>query len=127
MPAMSDTRAFIRLSTRAWLRWLFRQQGKTVALKDVPDEKLYRAWAGKLSVTMRQTHLGGDKLFVDYAGDNVPVIVDRLTGEIRQAQIFVGDGRLQLQLRGGDLEARSGRLDRRSYPALSRRSTAFPI
>ena len=38
---------------------------------------------------MRQTHVGGDKLFVDYAGDTVPVIVDRLTGEVRQAQIFV--------------------------------------
>jgi transposase len=47
--------------------------------------ELYRAWAGKLSVTMRQTHLGGDKLFVDYAGDTMPVIVDRLTGENRQA------------------------------------------
>jgi transposase len=51
--------------------------------------ELYRAWEGKLSVTMRQTHVGGDKLFVDYAGDTVPVIVDRLTGEMRQAQIFV--------------------------------------
>ena len=38
---------------------------------------------------MHQTHVGGDKLFVDYAGDTVPVIVDRLTGEARQAQIFV--------------------------------------
>jgi|SoiMethySBSTD1v2_1073268.scaffolds.fasta_scaffold1605818_1 hypothetical protein len=35
---------------------------------------------------MRQTHLGGDKLFVDYAGDTVPVIVDRLTGEVRQGK-----------------------------------------
>jgi transposase len=52
--------------------------------------ELYRTWEGKLSVTMRQTHVGGDKLFVDYAGDTVPVIVDRLTGEMRQAQIFVG-------------------------------------
>ena len=51
--------------------------------------ELYRIWEGKLSVTMRQTHVGGDKLFVDYAGDTVPVIVDRLTGEMRQAQIFV--------------------------------------
>jgi transposase len=51
--------------------------------------ELYRAWEGKLSVTMRQTHVGGDKLFVDYAGDTVPVIVDRLTGEVRRAQIFV--------------------------------------
>src|SRR5260221_8847162 len=38
---------------------------------------------------MRQTHAGGDKLFVDYAGDAVPVILDRLTGKTRPAQIFV--------------------------------------
>ena len=51
--------------------------------------ELYRSWEGRLSVTMRQSHAGGDKLFVDYAGDTVPVIVDRLTGEVRAAQIFV--------------------------------------
>jgi hypothetical protein len=51
--------------------------------------ELYRVWEGKLSVTMRQTHVGGDKLFVDYAGDTVQVIVERLTGEVRQTQIFV--------------------------------------
>src|SRR4030081_235155 len=51
--------------------------------------ELYRIWEGKLSVTMRQTHVGGDQLFVDYAGDTVPGIIDRLTGEVRQAQIFV--------------------------------------
>ena len=50
---------------------------------------LYRGWEGKLSLTMRQSHAGGEKLFVDYAGDTVPVIVDRLTGEVREAQIFV--------------------------------------
>jgi len=50
---------------------------------------LYRGWEGKLSLTMRQSHAGGQKLFVDYAGDTVPVIVDRLTGEVREAQIFV--------------------------------------
>jgi hypothetical protein len=37
---------------------------------------------------MRQAHLGGDKLFVDYAGDTA-VIIDRLTGKTRPAQIFV--------------------------------------
>jgi transposase len=36
---------------------------------------------------MRQ--LGGDKLFVDYAGDTASVVIDRLTGEIKKAQIFV--------------------------------------
>src|ERR1700726_2811832 len=51
--------------------------------------ELYRAWAARLSVTMRQSHAGGDKLFVDYAGDTVPVIIDRLSGKTRPAQIFV--------------------------------------
>ena len=51
--------------------------------------ELYRAFADRLPVTMRQSHAGGDKLFVDYAGDTVPVIVDRRTGATRPAQIFV--------------------------------------
>lgn len=51
--------------------------------------ELYRAWEGKLSVTMRQSYAAGERLFVDYAGDTVPVIIDRLTGEVRDAQIFV--------------------------------------
>ena len=50
---------------------------------------LYRGWEARLPVTMRQTHLGGDKLFVDYAGDTVPVIIDRRTGETRAAHLFV--------------------------------------
>jgi transposase len=48
----------------------------------------YRAWQGKLDVVMRQDHRAGEKLFVDYAGQTMPV-VDRDTGEIREAQIFV--------------------------------------
>jgi transposase len=49
----------------------------------------YRKWKGKLNVSLRQTHKAGEKMFVDYAGQTVP-IVDRLSGEIRQAEIFVG-------------------------------------
>ena len=48
----------------------------------------YRAWSAKLNVVMRQEHRAGEKLFVDYAGQTVEV-VDRRTGEIRAAQIFV--------------------------------------
>ena len=48
----------------------------------------YRQWRGTLDVVMRQNHVAGEKLFVDYAGQTVP-IVDQHTGEIRQAQIFV--------------------------------------
>ena len=51
--------------------------------------ELYRAFEKTLSVTMRQTHAAGERLFVDYAGDGVPVVIDRLTGEIRMARIFV--------------------------------------
>jgi len=49
---------------------------------------LYRQWVKKLDVTLRQEHRAGEKLFIDYAGQTVP-IVDRKTGEITEAQIFV--------------------------------------
>jgi transposase len=48
----------------------------------------YRQWVGRLAVSLRQTHSPGEKLFIDYAGPTVP-IVDPMTGEIRQAAIFV--------------------------------------
>jgi transposase len=48
----------------------------------------YRVWAGTLDVVMRQTHLAGEKLFVDYAGHTAEV-VDRTTGEILPAQVFI--------------------------------------
>lgn len=50
---------------------------------------LYRSWALKLPVTMRQDHAAGEKLFVDYAGDTVTVVIDRLSGKTRQAHLFV--------------------------------------
>ena len=37
---------------------------------------------------MRQAHVAGEKLFVDYSGDTMEV-VDGVTGEVRTAQIFV--------------------------------------
>ena len=51
--------------------------------------ELYRRWEGHLSPTMRQHHFAGERVFVDYAGDTLEVI-DGLSGEVRQAQIFVG-------------------------------------
>jgi len=48
----------------------------------------YRHWLGTRDLSMRQTHRAGEKLFVDYAGQTLPVI-DPRTGEIRSAQIFV--------------------------------------
>jgi transposase len=49
---------------------------------------LYRQWERKLDVTLRQHHRAGKNLFLDYAGQTVPVI-DPATGEITEAQIFI--------------------------------------
>jgi transposase len=48
----------------------------------------YRDWSQRIDVVMRQHHRAGETLFVDYAGQTVPII-DRHSGEARPAQIFV--------------------------------------
>jgi transposase len=48
----------------------------------------YLEFVGGLRRSMRQTHLAGDKLFVDYAGQTVPVI-DVASGTERRAHVFV--------------------------------------
>lgn len=48
----------------------------------------YRQWTKTLNLSMRQEHRAGEKMFVDYAGSTIGV-VDRDTGEVRQAQVFV--------------------------------------
>ena len=50
--------------------------------------ELYRRWVKKLDVTLRQKHRAGEKLFIDYAGQTMPII-DSSTGEITEAQIFL--------------------------------------
>lgn len=50
---------------------------------------LFREWKRALDPVLRQEHRAGEKVFVDYAGQTMS-IVDRETGEVREAQIFVG-------------------------------------
>ena len=50
--------------------------------------QLYRAWEARLSPTMRQSHVAGERMFVDYAGATLEVI-DASNGEARTAQLFV--------------------------------------
>ena len=50
---------------------------------------LYRLWRGHVDVVMRQTHRAGEKLFVDFPGQQIP-IYDRRSGEvILMAELFV--------------------------------------
>ena len=51
--------------------------------------QLYKKFKKTLPVSMRQVHLAGEKIFVDYAGHTVDVVVPE-TGETRKAQVFVG-------------------------------------
>lgn len=48
----------------------------------------YRQWRAGQRRSMRQVHRAGEKVFIDYCGPTV-AIVDRNSGEIRAAQIFV--------------------------------------
>jgi transposase len=48
----------------------------------------YRNWAKKLDPPLRQKHVAGEKMFVDFAGQTVDII-DRATGEISKAHIFI--------------------------------------
>jgi transposase len=50
--------------------------------------ELYRAWEARLSPTMRQSHVAGERMFVDYAGATLEVI-DASTGAVRTVQLFV--------------------------------------
>ncbi len=49
----------------------------------------YRLWRRRLDVVLRQVYRAGEKAFVDYAGPKFAV-VDRRTGEVRDAVVFVG-------------------------------------
>jgi len=48
----------------------------------------YREWRKKLGVSLRQVHRAGEKVFVDFSGKR-PRIIDRATGEMREAELFV--------------------------------------
>ncbi len=50
---------------------------------------LLRGFEKRLTPVMRQHHVAGEKAFVDYSGKRI-AIADPKTGEIREAEIFVG-------------------------------------
>ena len=73
---------------------------------------------------MRQHHVAGEKAFVDYSGKRI-AIVDPLSGDIHEAEIFVGVlGASNLTYAEADLDATVAGLDRRAcahVPLLRRR------
>jgi len=49
---------------------------------------LYREWSNKLKIYMRQPHVGGEKVFVDYSGKK-PCVYDPKTGVKKEVELFV--------------------------------------
>lgn len=49
---------------------------------------LFREWEKRVSPTMRQTHIAGERMFVDYSGTKLQLI-ERTTGEVLTAELFV--------------------------------------
>jgi transposase len=50
--------------------------------------ELYDRWHRQQDVVMRQEHRAGEKMFVDWAGDTVP-LYDAASGEVQRASLFV--------------------------------------
>jgi transposase len=66
----------------------YRAQGAGIPYSRSRFCERYLEFRQQLRRSMRQTHVAGEKLFVDYAGPTVPII-DAGSGEISRAHIFV--------------------------------------
>jgi len=66
----------------------YQQQYQSAAYAYAQFCELYTRWLKTQKRSMRQHHVAGDKLFIDYCGPTVD-IVNPDTGECRRAQIFV--------------------------------------
>src|SRR6266849_2970761 len=74
--------------TLQWLWEEYRAQAQGVPYSRSRFCERYIECRQRLRRSMRQIHVAGEKLFVDYAGPTVPLI-DPASGEITRAHIFV--------------------------------------
>lgn len=70
------------------LLWQEAQRADPTGLKYSRYCELYREWSQSLDPTLRQVHLPGEKLFVDWAGQTMP-IHNSADGSTSPASIFV--------------------------------------
>ena len=73
--------------------WLEYRDGAAGAAPAKPYEysrfcALYAQWRKHLSVSMRQVHRAGEKVFIDYSGKKLHV-ADPTTGELSEVELFV--------------------------------------
>ncbi|MHB8696190.1 MAG: IS21 family transposase, partial [Solirubrobacteraceae bacterium] len=81
-------RELARKSVTLQLLWMEYKERSPAGYQYTQFCRYYHAWRAQLDVVLRQEHRAGERCFVDFAGQTVP-IVDPRSGEISQAQIFV--------------------------------------
>ena len=74
--------------TLALLHEEYKEQNPDNYYSYTQFREYYSKFKGKLNPSMKQVHLAGEKVFVDYSGLTVP-IYDSKTGECVKSQIFV--------------------------------------
>lgn len=89
MPPMEYIhRELRRKSVTLQLLWYEYKQANSEGYQYSQFCELYRRWAKKLDVCLRQEHRAGEKLFIDYAGQTAP-LTDPATGKLKEAYIFL--------------------------------------
>ena len=89
LPDFSSVHAELRRpGVTRWLLWQEYKAAHPEGWQYSVFCEQYRRWLATQEPVLRRNHAPGEKLFVDYAGQTVPV-TDRYTGEIREVQIFV--------------------------------------
>jgi transposase len=71
------------------LLWHEFKESNPDGISYVHFARLFKAWRKKKRVSMKQTHLAGDKLFVDFCGQTVPIFNENQSINF-SAKIFVG-------------------------------------
>jgi len=71
------------------LLWYEYKQGNPNGYQYSYFCELYNRWRGNLNISLRQEHLAGEKLFIDYAGQTVPIFNPQNGLVELEAQIFV--------------------------------------
>ena len=71
------------------LLWYEYKQGNPDGYQYSYFCELYQKWRKQLDISLRQEHLAGEKMFIDYAGQSVPIL-NSDNGKIDfEAQIFI--------------------------------------
>lgn len=89
MPAMEEIhRELQKKGVTLQLLWLEYKDKYPEGYQYSQFCELYRKWKSTLGLTLRQEHRAGEKMFVDFAGQTIPV-TNPTTGEVTQSEIFV--------------------------------------